>query len=287
MNEPIVVNYRLQGHIEEIDYHAHSDFYEIYFFHAGTCKYLVEKQIYHLQPGDILLLDGTLLHKPYVLPNSEYIRSHIHFSPKWISGLLGELNANYLLESFITMRHYLIRTEENEESIQLETLISWLEKVWRSNKGKKQESIVEAKLLLIEILLSLYRLRKYGARTQTIQKTNKEMYVDDIVSYIQRNYSKKLTLDTIAKDLNLSKSYVSHIFKEVIGLTVMEYLQNYRLTQAKLMLELDPDQTLQEIALATGFESVSHFSRFFSQTCRNNRWELSKDTQGNGSIEMR
>lgn len=65
-----------------MDYHAHSDFYEIFFFHEGTCKYLVGNHIYDLQPGDILIMDGTFLHKPNVPKNSPYVRSHVHFSPR-------------------------------------------------------------------------------------------------------------------------------------------------------------------------------------------------------------
>lgn len=263
MNEPIIVNFRVKGHTAEMDYHAHSDFYEIFFFHEGTCKYLVGNHIYDLQPGDILIMDGTFLHKPNVPKNSPYVRSHVHFSPRWIGNLLKEINADFLLELFQKMRHFLIRPEDLNDVRHLEDLMSRLAQVMKFGKTNKKYSTIEAKLLLSEILLNVDRLGKYGRKEVTENKSNKEIHAENIASYIQRNYSRKLTLETIAKDLNLSKSYVSHVFKEITGFTVMEYLQNYRLTQVKLMLEMDSKKTLQEIALDTGFESVSHFSRFF------------------------
>lgn len=208
-------------------------------------------------------MDGTFLHKPNVPENSVYVRSHIHFSPRWITSLLKELNATFLLDLFKKKRHYLIRPEEKEDFQHLENIIKQLENVTKFEKTHKKYSVIEAKLLLTELLLHVDRLGKYGRKYTTENKSNKEIHAENIATYIQRNYSRKLTLETIAKDLNLSKSYVSHVFKEVTGFTVMEYLQNYRLTQVKLMLEMNSKKTLQEIALDTGFESVSHFSRFF------------------------
>jgi AraC-like DNA-binding protein len=58
---------------------------------------------------------------------------------------------------------------------------------------------------------------------------------------------------------------MSRIFKEVIGLTVMQYLMNCRMNRAKYLLEMDTEQTILGVALESGFESSSHFSRFFRQ----------------------
>jgi AraC-like DNA-binding protein len=56
-----------------------------------------------------------------------------------------------------------------------------------------------------------------------------------------------------------------HIFKEVTGFTVMEYVMACRLNQVKYLLEMEPDQSLTDVSRATGFESVAHFSRFFKE----------------------
>src|SRR5690625_8015306 len=84
------VSYRLKGKNEQIDYHSHPE-YEIYFFHSGTCRYLIHNQIYDLEPGDIILMDGLTLHKPNVYLPKEYIRSVLHFSPQLIQKVLAEL----------------------------------------------------------------------------------------------------------------------------------------------------------------------------------------------------
>src|SRR5690625_2432608 len=133
LNESLTVGYRSQGMSEPFEYHSHQE-YEIYFFHAGSCRYLIHNQIYDLEPGDILLMDGMTLHKPNVSPNSKYIRSFIQFTPEWIKGILKELDSMYLLDAFQKLRHCLIRTRENQESKQLELVIRRLAEVKQSSE---------------------------------------------------------------------------------------------------------------------------------------------------------
>ena len=72
-----------------------------------------------------------------------------------------------------------------------------------------------------------------------------------------------MSLERLAKELNLNKYYLSHVFKEVTGYTVMQYVMECRLIQVKYLLEMKLDQSLEDIFLSTGFESAAHFSRFF------------------------
>lgn len=97
LNKSLVASHRLKDNKKLFKYHSHQE-YEIYCFHAGSCRYLIKNKIYDLEPGDILLMDGMTLHKPNVRPDSEYVRSVVHFSPHWIKGLLTELGSLYLLD---------------------------------------------------------------------------------------------------------------------------------------------------------------------------------------------
>ncbi|WP_227937743.1 AraC family transcriptional regulator [Alkalihalobacillus deserti] len=268
MNETLLVNYRIQGQEGHgkytFDYHSHQE-YEIYFFHAGSCRYLIHNQIYDLVPGDILLMDGMTLHRPNIRPNSEYIRSVIHFSPQWIKGVLNELGSMYLLEAFQTLQHCLIRTNENTESKRLEDVIRRLAELKKLSESNNIEPETEMKVLLLQVLIIVHRLGHEEFTITPNEKTDKAEHAENIATYVQLNFMKKLTLVSIADALNLSKSYVSHVFKEMTGFTVMEYVMGCRLTQVKYLLEVEPDKPLKEIAHECGFESVSHFSRYFRE----------------------
>ena len=246
------------------DFHSHQE-YEIYLFHGGSCRYLIHNHIYDLVPGDILLMDGLTLHKANVSPNSEYIRSVVHFSPHWIKGLLNEMGSMYLLEAFQKLHHCLIRTNENNELKLLEEVLSRLANLKRISELNDVYAITEMKVLLLQILISVHRLGQMNSMKVSNNKVDKAEHAENIAAYVQLNYPNKLTLQMIADALNLSKSYVAHVFKEMTGFTVMEYLMGCRLTQVKYLLEMEPNKALKDIAFECGFESVSHFSRYFRE----------------------
>jgi AraC family transcriptional regulator, melibiose operon regulatory protein len=263
LNETLIVNYRMQGEYS-FDYHSHQE-YEIYFFHAGSCRYLIHNQIYDLQPGDILLMDGMTLHKPNVSPHSKYVRSVVHFSPQWIKHILNEMGSMYLLEAFQKLHHCLLRTNENAESKRLEEVVHRLADLKSSSDTYDIQTETEMKVLLLQVLIIVHRLCQEEYTNIPLQKVDKAKHAENIATYVQENYMNKLTLQSIAESLNLSKSYVSHVFKEMTGFTVMEYLMECRLTQVKYSLEMEPEKALKDIAYDCGFESVSHYSRFFRE----------------------
>src|SRR3954464_12935721 len=84
-----------KGVSRKLDFHTHF-YYEVFFFHDGNCKYLIDNKIYNLIPGDTLVMDGSKLHKPSIIGDkSRYERSIVQFSSGWIEPLLKFLNSEY------------------------------------------------------------------------------------------------------------------------------------------------------------------------------------------------
>ncbi|MBU7591163.1 AraC family transcriptional regulator [Metabacillus halosaccharovorans] len=266
MNEKLIVRYRNTQSVElPLQYHSHQD-YEIYFFHSGECRYLIHNQIYDLKPGDIILMDGLTLHKPNVSPNTEYVRSVIQFSPHWIKGVLEEMGSMYLLKTFKTLHYCLIRTNENEESKELQKLYGRLAEL--SNYSDTIVDIqveTEIKVLLLQVLIIVNKLVQKNSIEVPDKKEEKAVHAENIADFIQQHFMNKLTLQSIAENLHLSRSYVANVFKTMTGYTVMEFVMECRLTHAKYLLEMEPLKPLKDVAYESGFESATHFSRFFRE----------------------
>jgi AraC-like DNA-binding protein len=272
MDEWINAFYRVKG-MENYtsDFHSHQE-YEIYFFHSGDCKYLINNRIYELQPGDIILLDGMTLHKPNPGTSSPYTRSMLHFSPTWLQELLNALGIPNLLDPFKKLNNCLIRTgyDENGQFVdgRIKEIVASLKHIDEEAQqtGKKNEFLeAEVKLELVQLLLGIYKMSQKQLSQVISKKSEKELHAEEIASWINDYYKGKVSLDRIASELNLSKYYASHVFKEVTGFTVMEYVMACRLNQVKYLLEMEPDQSLTEVSRSSGFESVAHFSRFFKE----------------------
>lgn len=83
-----------------------------------------------------------------------------------------------------------------------------------------------------------------------------------VTEYINENFCNLLTLDIIAEHTNLSRYYISHLFKELLNTTFINYLNELRLSRAALLLTTT-DTPVIEIAGKSGFNNISNFNRAF------------------------
>lgn len=83
-----------------------------------------------------------------------------------------------------------------------------------------------------------------------------------ITEYINENFCENISLDTIAQTTGLSRYYVSHLFKELMNTTFVNYVNELRLTRAAMLLTTT-DTPIIEIAGMSGFNNISNFNRAF------------------------
>ncbi|MDO4541987.1 MAG: PocR ligand-binding domain-containing protein [Bacillota bacterium] len=82
--------------------------------------------------------------------------------------------------------------------------------------------------------------------------------------YIQDHFKEKISIASIAQEVHLSSSYLSHIFSQTFGYTITDYITYVRLEHAKSILSKG-STTISEAALDSGFEDISYFSRVFKK----------------------
>lgn len=85
-----------------------------------------------------------------------------------------------------------------------------------------------------------------------------------IMKYVRGNYSRKITLDDIARQVYLSRSYISSLFKEETGNSLTAYINHVRVEQSKRLLA-DERISLVDIAGMCGFEDQSYFTKVFKR----------------------
>ena len=84
------------------------------------------------------------------------------------------------------------------------------------------------------------------------------------IRFISKNFSKNLTLDMVADHVHLNPAYFSTLFKQSTGSSFKEYLNMVRIEESKRLLA-NTDHSIIDIALATGFEDQSYFSKVFKK----------------------
>lgn len=88
--------------------------------------------------------------------------------------------------------------------------------------------------------------------------------VKKALSYMQENYTKKLTLTEVADHTYVSQWHLSKLLNRHTGQSFSEHLNTIRITEAKKLLA-DPSLRIGDIAEQVGFVDVGHFSRVFKK----------------------
>lgn len=102
-----------------------------------------------------------------------------------------------------------------------------------------------------------------------LPKNKYKIYIIDALKYIHTHYSEKITIDTLCKEVFLSRSTFLRAFKEACNVSPIEYLNNYRCEKAKELLAKG-NYSKTTIAHACGFYDLSHMERILKNYAKNN-----------------
>jgi two-component system, response regulator YesN len=125
------------------------------------------------------------------------------------------------------------------------------------NKANKFYNIGQYKMLCEEII-------RVAIETCKLKEGKKDYIVDFILEYIQLHYSEDIYLELFAEKLNLTKEYISQYFKNKTGTNLVNYLNEFRIQNAKKLLS-ETNLSINEVAQNVGYNTPNSFSRIFKQ----------------------
>ena len=92
----------------------------------------------------------------------------------------------------------------------------------------------------------------------------KKKSLQHVKTYLEEHYQERITLDQLAEQFYINKFYLTRVFKEQFGTTILAYLDHVRITHAKHLLRFS-DKTTEEIGRAVGIEEPGYFNRVFKK----------------------
>lgn len=110
---------------------------------------------------------------------------------------------------------------------------------------------------------TLYHVESALARSKTLGSETQRI-VRKAIAYLYEHYMESISLDDAARYVGMSKEYLARCFHQEMGVTLVTYLNRYRVKQAKAFLD-EGERSLTEVALEIGFSSNTYFSRVFKQ----------------------
>ncbi len=117
----------------------------------------------------------------------------------------------------------------------------------------------EAREYTLQVILHAIALRDNESRKQ-----QRDLLIQAI-GFIDKHYPEEtISLDRVAKKVNISPNYFSAMFSQEVGQTFVEYLTGKRIAEAKRMLR-QTDKRSSEIAFSVGFRDSHYFSFVFKK----------------------
>jgi len=210
-----------------------------------------------LEPGDILVLPPGVLHEIIAPATGERLVLLFDFS------LLYHLHG--FDSTFHLLRPYcLIRASQDEQTDHtLQRLLVEL-----SNEFFGQSLLREAAAYALLIQFFVHIGRNYMHHKRSIPPPSSGKYYKNIDTFLKvcnfmnEHCTEDIHVEQLAQLAGFSKFHFSRLFRQYIGMSWYEYLNQHRIMHAEKLL-IDPNLTITEVAMRSGFGSLATFNRVF------------------------
>jgi AraC-like DNA-binding protein len=252
-----------QDNLEKSSWHYHNNF-EISFITEGSGKRIVADSIEEFQPGDLVFLGRNLPHvwiadKETRTPSNRTLEMvFLQFTPNVLSQQL------LVLPEFGNVKRAL---DFSERGIQIvgQTLNEVSEIMLQLPYLKSFERMLHF-FRLMDIIGksdSNIRLASDDYMRKRFKTGNKRIAM--IHEYLMKNYREEVNLKKLATLVNMAEGSLCRFFKENMGITLFEYLNQIK-TEFACKLLMDMDLSIMEVGFDSGFNNLSHFNKQFRKT---------------------
>lgn len=242
-------------------YHRHT-FLEIAYVVEGSALHYFDNRSLVVKKGDYYAIDYDEVHKysPNGMDNFRII--NCLFRPEFIDTTLkhckgfSDLVSNYQIKfeytNLKTVPTKIIHHDENGEVLTL------FEKMYReyANKKPRYQEIIRCHIIELIIITLRKIYEENEKRTSPL--------IAKVLSYVDKNYNKPVTLSKISGRLGYSLAYVSNLFSKEMSVPFSTYLKKKRVEEACHMLA-NTQIEISEISYLVGYSDIKHFRATFKQ----------------------
>lgn len=251
LRQDFQLSHNRDPYFRTVEFHAH-DFLELYYFLDGSVTYYIEDQVYDLCPGDLLIIPAGKMHRPVIAnEHAAYERMVLWITPQYLQGIdspAGDLQKNLQKVG----EHGYCVPFRGDETVFVTALLKKLLYM--------QKNDTDPKFCAGAVELYLWTIfRSYGVIDTTHR--NETQVIPQVIRYITEHFSEPLTLEDIAAEFFVSKSYLNRHFKAYTNSTVYAYIMALRLTHARRMLREGIPAV--EAGRECGFSDYSTFYKAF------------------------
>lgn len=246
-----------ESEIPETHYHCHDDFVELSFITSGSTDYLIDDKKYTLKKGQVLISNPGVYHKELFDINTNCRELHIGLSN------IALFNSN--MKDYIDIGDTNILTLNKYK----DEILKCCDEIIEEQKNSNLAYPFMLKAIVMKLLILLHREIEVDTSETTnhdftFKSREKKALVENITSYLSKNYVNDISLETLSKNMYLSSVYISKIFKDIMGDSPINYLIRIRLSKAKELLE-ESNLPIKTVAKMVGYSDPYYFSKLYKK----------------------
>lgn len=224
------------------------DHYLIHYIISGKGTFIYNDKTYHLEQEQGFLICPNIL--SYYQADKDQPWEYC-----WI-GFKGRKAKHYLSQLNLSVEQPIFNCQPNN------SILFIVKKMIESKNITKGKDWVLTGLAY-HFLAEIIQNEKYFNHSQDT-KNYSEIYVKKAVDFIEKNYSRKITVEDIADHVGINRKYLSSLFKELMHTSPQSFLINYRMNKACILLAQNL-LSISHVAHSVGYDDPLLFSKMFKK----------------------
>ncbi len=249
---------RIWYNVEIQDFSAHwHDAMEVIIPIENYYDVEVDNTSYHIQPGEIFMISPRKMHT--LKAPSSGARFVCLFNVDFFTPIKDYSGMLFVKNGCIHV------TPESYAPVYSE-VYDLFTQIWNEyfHFTEFYEFSIYSNLLKAFTLLTRCQLSQIHLFTESSPNKRRDYFtrLNGVLEYIDEHYTEDLSLDDVAEFSGFSKFHFTRLFKEYMDTTFYDYLVGRRLKAAEILLSQN-DLSITDVALQSGFSSISTFNRTF------------------------
>lgn len=238
--------------------HFHDGF-EIHFTLNNRTQYYIDERKYVGNMGSIAIFNPQEIHRVVIEEGIMYERYVILFKPYCIESIISEYPdlIHFLNDRYSGFANVI--QLKNKDRITLVNLFNEIIQIRNNPQAFLRELNIKVKF--VEILLLLNEYYSKGDQFENTVARHKDHEVKEIISFMKNHYQENIDLNEICKRFYISKSTLTRVFKNNVGMTPSKYLGYVRIIEARKLLK--EGYSIKAVAVKVGFSDDSTFIKKF------------------------
>lgn len=219
---------------------------EVLYISNGEAMVNLNNRQFAVKKGDIVVINSNTLHSMPTKP-VDCTYYCIIISKQFFNNILSNHD------------HFFCDHINSKELSQI------YDSIIREMKEKQPHYKLQVQSLCASLLITL--ARQYSLNQEDFfdsSDNQKQNIVKKAIAFINSNYQDNITIDSIALHVGFSKYYLCHVFKEMTGQTVIDYVNVLRCNQVKNMIS-SGSANISQSALSCGFNNLSYFTKTYKK----------------------